>query len=513
MTAKSSAGHGASRRARSRGGARARGGLPARLVAIVLSMSLLSTGCTMIWKVQEAVEVVESLIFDATKLPERVAHWASMIVQAGSVCPEAPPELIAAQLMQESSFGLNNESPAGALGPAQFMPATWEGQAVDGDGDGVKDIMNPADAIASQGAYDCYIADKLRHLGGDTQALMLAGYNAGWPLVLSLGRIPRIKETQDYVRLIQGMMKNYQKPGAMGGMRGADAVIAEAMDFVRRRVPYVYGGESANGVDCSGLTQFVFNKIGINLRRTAQQQFDQFQEIPASQARPGDLVAFDLRDRANGGGDRQHIDHIGLVSSVTYQDSAGGLHIEMIQAPQPGDHVKVSPVNSGWYAKFNAFYVRVLSNESAEQASAGGGGWTMPVKVRYTPNYKSSGGNWSNKHTGVDFPAAAGTPIKAVGSGTVVESGWNNSYGNQIVIKHSDGKYTQYGHMKAPSRFKTGDAIRTGQEIGEVGSTGNSTGPHLHFEARKGPAYGSDIDPITYLRSKGLSPEPNVANA
>lgn len=511
MSTHSPAGHGASRRARPRGAALSRG-LPARLVAIVVSLSLLSTGCTMIWKVQEIVEDIAGLIFDATKLPERVSHWAPMIVKAGSICPEAPPELIAAQLMQESTFGLNTTSPAGALGPAQFMPATWEGQGVDGDGDGDRDIMDPADAIASQGAYDCYIADKLRHLGGDTQALMLAGYNAGWPLVLSLGRIPRIKETQDYVRLIQGMMKNYQKPGALAGTRGADAVIAEAMDFVRRQVPYVYGGESRNGVDCSGLMQYVFHTIGIELRRTAQQQFDQFQEIPVSQVRPGDMVAFDLRS-TSGGGDRQHIDHIGLVSSVTYQDDAGGLHIEMIQAPQTGDHVKVSPVNSGWYAKYNAFYVRVLSNESAEQASAGSGGWTMPVNVRYTPNYKSSGSNWSNKHTGVDFPAPSGTPIKAVGSGTVVESDWNNSYGNQIVIKHSDGKYTQYGHMKAPSRFKKGDAVRTGQEIGEVGSTGNSTGPHLHFEARKGPAYGSDIDPVTYLRSKGLSPEPNVANA
>ncbi len=511
MTAKSSVGCGAVRPARrSRRAARRRG--LARLVAVVLSLSLLSSGCTMIWKAQQIVEDVAGFIFDASKLPERVAHWASMITQAGSICPEAPPELIAAQLMQESSFGQNVYSPAGALGPAQFMPATWAAHGVDGDGDGDKDIMDPADAIASQGAYDCYIADKLRHLGGDTQALMLAGYNAGWPLVLSLGRIPRIKETQDYVRLIQGMMKNYQKPGALTGLRGADAVIAEAMDFVRRRVPYVYGGEGRNGVDCSGLMQYVFGRIGVELRRTAQQQFDQFPEIPVNQVRPGDLVAFDLRN-PNGGGDRQHIDHIGLVSSVSYNDSGGGLQIEMIQAPRTGDVVKVSPVNSGWYAKYNAFYVRVLSNETAEQASAGGGGWTMPLNARYTPNYGSGGSRWSNGHTGVDFPAASGTPIKAVGSGTVVESGWNNSYGNQIVIKHSDGKYTQYAHMTAPSRFKAGDAVRTGQEIGQVGSTGNSTGPHLHFEARTGPRYGSDIDPITYLRSKGLGPEPNVARA
>lgn len=485
----------------------------ARLLAIALSMSLL-TGCTMIWKAQQVVQDVVGLIFDAAKLPARVAHWAPMIIKAGSICEEAPPELIAAQLMQESSFGQNVYSPAGALGPAQFMPGTWVDHGADGDGDGDKDIMDPADAIAAQGEYDCYIAGKLRHLGGDTQALMLAGYNAGWGLVLDLKRTPRIKETQDYVRLIQGMLKNYQKPGATtgGGLKDAQAVIAEAMDFVRRKVPYVYGGESRNGVDCSGLMQYVFGKVGYQLQRTAQQQFDQFQEIPASQARPGDLVAFDLNN-PNGGGDRQHISHIGLVSAVTYNDAAGGLQIQMIQAPQTGDHVKVSPVTSGWYAKYNAFYVRVLTAGSEDQASSGSGGWTMPVGVRYTPNYKASGSNWAKKHTGVDFPAPSGTPIKAVGSGTVVESGWNNSYGNQIVIKHSDGKYTQYGHMKAPSRFKVGDAVRTGQEIGQVGSTGNSTGPHLHFEARKGPKYGSDIDPITYLRSKGLSPEPNVASA
>ncbi|MER5929321.1 peptidoglycan DD-metalloendopeptidase family protein [Streptomyces sp. NPDC002054] len=119
--------------------------------------------------------------------------------------------------------------------------------------------------------------------------------------------------------------------------------------------------------------------------------------------------------------------------------------------------------------------------------------------------YKAGGGMWSSgSHTGIDFHADSGTVVRSVGLGTVVEAGWGGAYGNNVVIKHADGTYTQYGHLLSLSVSK-GQQVTPGQQIGLSGSTGNSSGPHLHFEARTGADYGSDINPITYLRSHGVS--------
>jgi murein DD-endopeptidase MepM/ murein hydrolase activator NlpD len=133
-------------------------------------------------------------------------------------------------------------------------------------------------------------------------------------------------------------------------------------------------------------------------------------------------------------------------------------------------------------------------------------GWALPVEnSRVTTPYKAGGGMWSSgSHTGIDFPVATGVPVQAVGPGTVIEAGWGGAYGNNVVIKMSDGNYTQYAHLSKISVSK-GQTVNARQQIGLSGATGNVSGPHLHFEARTGPAYGSDIDPVAYLRSHGLS--------
>ncbi|MEU9299820.1 M23 family metallopeptidase [Streptomyces sp. NPDC048269] len=132
--------------------------------------------------------------------------------------------------------------------------------------------------------------------------------------------------------------------------------------------------------------------------------------------------------------------------------------------------------------------------------------FVAPVDGSYvSTQYKAGGGMWSSgSHTGIDFHAASGTSVHAVGAGVVVEAGWGGAYGNNVVIKHNDGTYTQYGHMSSLS-VSAGQQVTAGQQIGLSGSTGNSSGPHLHFEARTGADYGSDIDPIAYLRSHDVS--------
>ena len=84
--------------------------------------------------------------------------------------------------------------------------------------------------------------------------------------------------------------------------------------------------------------------------------------------------------------------------------------------------------------------------------------------------------------------------------GIVVVAGWEGGYGNCVVIKHSNGYYTRYGHMPHGAiKVKVGQKVSKGQQIGAIGSTGNSTGPHLHFEIRKGGIYGTVLDPDKFV--------------
>ncbi|MCX4885291.1 MULTISPECIES: M23 family metallopeptidase [unclassified Streptomyces] len=133
-------------------------------------------------------------------------------------------------------------------------------------------------------------------------------------------------------------------------------------------------------------------------------------------------------------------------------------------------------------------------------------GFTLPVSgATIGTGYHVAGSMWSSGyHTGVDFVVPTGTPVKAVGAGTVVSAGWGGAYGNQVVIKLADGYYAQYGHLSQLS-VSAGQTVTEGQQIGLSGATGNVTGPHLHFEIRTTPDYGSDVDPVAYLRSKGVA--------
>ncbi|MGQ4380856.1 peptidoglycan DD-metalloendopeptidase family protein [Streptomyces sp. SAS_267] len=147
------------------------------------------------------------------------------------------------------------------------------------------------------------------------------------------------------------------------------------------------------------------------------------------------------------------------------------------------------------------------TSASTDSAStAGSSGYTLPVASSSVgTGYKVAGSMWSSGyHTGVDFVVPTGTTLKSIAAGTVVSAGWGGAYGNQVVIQHADGKYSQYAHMSSLS-VSAGQTVTEGQQIGLSGATGNVTGPHLHFEIRTTPDYGSDIDPVAYLRSHGVA--------
>uniref|UniRef100_UPI0004CB99AA M23 family metallopeptidase n=1 Tax=Streptomyces albus TaxID=1888 RepID=UPI0004CB99AA len=131
--------------------------------------------------------------------------------------------------------------------------------------------------------------------------------------------------------------------------------------------------------------------------------------------------------------------------------------------------------------------------------------WVKPVDSYVKGSTFGIGGDrWANKHSGQDFAAPTGTPVKSVGAGTVVEAGWGGAYGNNVVVKHGSGTFTQYAHLSKIT-VPVGTQLTVGQEIGKVGSTGNSTGPHLHFETRTTPNYGSGVDPVAFLKQRGVT--------
>ncbi|MFJ1701847.1 peptidoglycan DD-metalloendopeptidase family protein [Kitasatospora sp. NPDC088346] len=140
----------------------------------------------------------------------------------------------------------------------------------------------------------------------------------------------------------------------------------------------------------------------------------------------------------------------------------------------------------------------------AASAPAATSGYVAPVSGPIGTPYHQAGSAWSSGyHTGVDFVVGTGTSIKAIAAGTVVSAGNGGAYGNEIVIKHADGKYSQYAHLSSIG-VQVGQTVTAGQQIGLSGATGNVSGPHLHFEIRTGPAYGSDIDPVAYLAAHGV---------
>lgn len=135
--------------------------------------------------------------------------------------------------------------------------------------------------------------------------------------------------------------------------------------------------------------------------------------------------------------------------------------------------------------------------------------WIDPVsKYQLTAKFDDAGNRWAHKHSGQDYAVPIGTPVHAVHTGTVVKAGGNGAgdgpaYGNAIVIKHSNGKYSQYAHL-SKVQVHIGEQVKTGEQIALSGNTGNTTGPHVHFEIRTTPNYGSAINPVTFLHSVGV---------
>jgi len=136
-----------------------------------------------------------------------------------------------------------------------------------------------------------------------------------------------------------------------------------------------------------------------------------------------------------------------------------------------------------------------------EEARKASQRWVFPIgKYRYTSGF---GSRWGRLHAGIDLAAPVGTPIYSVSSGVVRRAAHTGACGNNVWIEHWDGTVTRYCHLDYMS-VSVGQRVAPGEKIGGNGNTGRSYGPHLHFEVRPGGMDGAPVNPVGWLKSKGL---------
>lgn len=147
-------------------------------------------------------------------------------------------------------------------------------------------------------------------------------------------------------------------------------------------------------------------------------------------------------------------------------------------------------------------HISVYGNAAGTHAAASGGSTLTPVE-RYTltARFGQCGSRWGNCHTGLDFAAPIGAPVRAVQDGTVTYVAWGGAYGNLTKIKMVSGAESWYAHQSAQT-VTPGQQVKAGDQIGMVGATGNVSGPHLHLEIRQG---GSAVDPAPWLKTQGVN--------
>lgn len=185
------------------------------------------------------------------------------------------------------------------------------------------------------------------------------------------------------------------------------------------------------------------------------------------------------------------------VSKVTEKGKTGSAEVEKQVTVLNGDVAKEDVINSRIITpavqQVVAVGTKVKSRSSSGyMAAASTGAFSWPARGLITSRY---GRRWGELHTGLDIAVPRGTAVKAADSGVVSFAGWNGGYGYCVIINHKNGYQTLYGHNSKLS-VRAGQAVGKGQKIASSGSTGRSTGPHVHFEVRKN---GVPQNPSGYL--------------
>jgi len=152
----------------------------------------------------------------------------------------------------------------------------------------------------------------------------------------------------------------------------------------------------------------------------------------------------------------------------------------------------------------NAALAQLAASAEKHAAKIAANRWVLPVSdYRLSAHFGQSSSLWSSTHTGLDFAAPSGTPVMSLANGVVTSTEYAGAYGNRVIVTLEDGTEIWFCHLTSFA-VNAGDTVSGGQVVGYVGSTGNSTGPHLHLEVR--PGAGDPVDPHAALRARGLTP-------
>jgi cell wall-associated NlpC family hydrolase len=246
------------------------------------------------------------------------AAYLSLYQAAATRCPMPWPVLAAVGQVESDQGRDTAVSVTGAVGPMQFEPATWARWGVDGDSDGIKNPRDPADAIPAAADYLCALGVN------NNPHNALVSYNCGnaGPACQSA--------SAGYAATVLSIAASY------GTTAGTSPVAAQAVRVALAQVgtPYLWGGESTAGFDCSGLVQFSYARAGLTLPRTAQEQYDATTHLAdPSELQPGDLVFF--------GSGPDGVVHVGIALGDG----------QMVDAPHTGAYVRTEAIDfsPGWF--------------------------------------------------------------------------------------------------------------------------------------------------------------------
>jgi murein DD-endopeptidase MepM/ murein hydrolase activator NlpD len=281
-----------------------------------------------------------------------------------------------------------------------------------------------------------------------------------------------------------------------------------SMDKLNQRLVDIYESEQTDvigvifsGADFTSLIDQVdfIKQIGEQDRHIAEQvrlarnqvQIERFRTLRARSAMLAETQAIAVRTEQKRLVKVQLIANQGSLASARDEKKTSLDQLSAQERAQAEEIDSLQAQSAAVAAKIQAAMAQ-SSSASSPSPAANPGGLAWPVQAPITSPF---GMRWGRMHEGIDLGAPEGTPIHAAAAGTVIYAGWMDGYGNLTIIDHGGGIATAYGHQSSLAATN-GQHVSQGQVIGYVGSTGHSTGPHLHFEVR---VNGTAVDPLGYL--------------